>query len=199
MKYDFVEIGTSNFSALIETAAEHTRGISVEPIRTYLDQLPSPAGVLKLQCAVSRKNKNETLEVYYVPESVIHQHGLPSWLRGCNSVGEYHFQHVALNIQSLVQVEQVPCVPIGQLFEDHDITELDLLKIDTEGADCDIMMHLYAYLARQPFSRYPRKIMFESNELSVPAQVELVKRRFMDLGYRVTQAGYDTVLEISST
>jgi len=38
--------------------------------------------------------------------------------------------------------------------------------------------------------------MFESNELAVPAQVEQVKKKFVGLGYQITQAGYDTILEI---
>jgi len=33
MKYDFVEIGTSDFDTLIEQATDTTRGISIEPVR----------------------------------------------------------------------------------------------------------------------------------------------------------------------
>jgi hypothetical protein len=196
MKYDFVEIGTSNFGTLIETATDTTVGLSIEPIQYYLDQLPNPPGVKKLTCAVSRTNQNEMLEVYYVPEHVIAEQQLPDWLRGCNAVGEYHFQHSALDIQHLVHKQLVPCLPIGHVFDQNDVSELDYLKIDTEGSDCAIMLHLAEYLKTQPVTRYPKKIMFESNELAVPAQVEQVKTRFIALGYRVTQAGYDTIVEI---
>lgn len=196
MKYDFVEIGTSNFNTLIQTATDTTMGLSIEPIQYYLDQLPSPAGVKKLNCAVSRTNQNEMLEVYYVPEHVIVATQLPDWLRGCNAVGEYHFQHTALDIEHLVQRQLVPCLPIGTVFDQNHVSELDYLKIDTEGSDCAIMLHLASYLKTQAVSKYPKKIMFESNELAVPAQVEQVKNKFIGLGYRVTQAGYDTILEI---
>lgn len=197
MKYDFLEIGTSNFDALIESANDSTRGISIEPIKYYLDVLPSPPGVLKLNCAVSRKNLNETLGVFFVPESVIVEHKLPDWLRGCNSVGDYHFQHIALNLQSLVEIQQVPCVPIGEIFDRYEISQLDYLKIDTEGADCDILLHLYEYLKSRPSTMYPKKILFESNELAIPAQVELVKTRFASLNYSVVKSDYDTVLELT--
>lgn len=199
MKYDFVEIGTSNFDTLIQGATADTRGISVEPIQWYLDALPSPPGVLKLNCAISRTNVSETLEVYYVPEHLVRQHKLPGWLRGCNSVGDYHLQHHVLDVKHLVQRDQVECVPIGQLFDSNNITELDYLKIDTEGNDCDIMLHLFEYLQHKPSSVCPKRILFESNELAKPAQVQLVISKFIELGYRLVKSGYDTVLEISST
>lgn len=199
MKYDFVEIGTSNFDTLIEGANENTRGISVEPIQWYLDSLPSPAGVLKLKCAISRTNRPETLEVYYVPEHLVRQHNLPDWLRGCNSVGDYHLQHHVLDVKHLVQRDQVECLPIGQLFDRYDVTELDYLKIDTEGNDCDIMLHLFEYLRHKSSTMYPKRILFESNELARPAQVQLVISKFIELGYRLVRSDYDTVLEISST
>jgi hypothetical protein len=197
MKYNFIEIGTSNFDTLIETATDTTVGISIEPIQYYLDQLPNPPGVTKLKCAVSRNNRSETLEVYYVPEHLIHEHGLPDWLRGCNSIGDYHLQHHLLNVKHLVVRDQVQCVPIGALFDQQDITELDYLKIDTEGSDCDIMLHLLDYLKTQPHSRWPRRILFESNDLARTAQVELVKTLFVNSGYRLVRSDYDTVLELN--
>jgi hypothetical protein len=196
MKYNFIEIGTSNFDTLIETATDTTVGISIEPIQYYLDQLPNPPGVTKLKCAVSRNNRSETLEVYYVPEHLIHEHGLPDWLRGCNSIGDYHLQHHLLNVKHLVVRDQVQCVPIGALFDQQDITELDYLKIDTEGSDCDIMLHLLDYLKTQPHSRWPRRILFESNELTSPARVELVNTSFVNSGYSLIRSDYDTVLEL---
>lgn len=199
MKYDFVEIGTSNFDTLIETATDTTRGISIEPIQSYLDALPNPPGVLKVKCAVSRTNTSETLEVYYVPEHLVREHNLPDWLRGCNSVGDYHLQHHVLDVKHLVVRDQVESVPIGQLFDRYDIAQLDYLKIDTEGSDCDIMLHLWEYLKTKSTSQYPRRILFESNELAAPARVQLVISKFLELGYRLVRSDYDTVLEISST
>lgn len=196
MKYDFIEIGTSNFDTLIETASDTTVGLSIEPIKHYLDSLPNRLGVKKLNCAVSRTNKNELLEVYYVPQDAVKEHNLPGWLCGCNSVGDYHLQHHVLDVTHLVVKDPVPSIPIGEIFDRNDVTELDYLKIDTEGSDCEIMLYLFEYLSTLDARRYPKKILFESNELAVPAQVDLVKAKFIKLGYRVTQAGYDTILEI---
>jgi FkbM family methyltransferase len=197
MKYDFIEIGTSDFDTLIQTATNTTRGISIEPIQYYLDRLPNPANVVKLCCAVSPNNQTAMLEIYYVPDNVIQAQGLPNWLRGCNSIGAYHLQHKKLGIQHLVKITHVPCYPLEKILTQYQVTELDLLKIDTEGRDCDILLNLFGYLKSCPTTAYPKQILFESNELADPTQVELVKSRFLDIGYRVIHAGSDTVLEFS--
>lgn len=194
MKYDFVEIGTSDFDALIQTATDTTRGISIEPIQYYLDRLPNPAEVIKLCCAVSTTTIPAMLEMYYVPDSAIQKHGLPEWMRGCNSIGGYHLQHKKLGIEHLVRITHVPCYPLNQILKQHQVTELTLLKIDTEGQDADILLS-YA----KNMTVRPQKIIFESNELSDATKVQQVVDRYTNLGYRVTHAGTDTVLEISST
>lgn len=195
MKYDFIEIGTSNFDTLIQAADDSTMGISIEPIKHYLDSLPSRANVKKLNIAVSRTDCAGQLDVYYVPESVIVANHLPAWLRGCNAVGEYHFQHTKLGITDLVVKQAVPVVPIADIFNTYDVTELDYLKIDTEGSDCAIMEQLYRFLRCEARSRWPHRILFESNELAVPAEVEQTKFNFVVMGYQVVQSGYDTILE----
>ena len=199
MKYDFVEIGTSDFDTLIETATDATVGLSIEPVKHYLDRLPDRPGVRKIWSAISADNVKSMLQVYYVPESVIKEKGLPNWLRGCNSVGDYHLQHRKLGIEHLVETSHVPCWPIGELFEREQVTELDLLKLDTEGQDCAILLHLAAWLSTQPATARPRKIIFESNELADPDQVTAVINQFIMLGYSLQISDYDTVLEIVST
>lgn len=194
MKYNFVEIGTSDFDALIQSATDTTRGISIEPIQYYLDRLPSPAEVIKLCCAVSTTNQSAMLEMYYVPEVAIREHGLPEWLRGCNSIGGYHLQHKKLAIEHLVNMTHVPCYPLSQILEQHQVTELDLLKIDTEGQDSDILLNFANNMTVRP-----RRIEFESNELSDQSRVRQVIDCYVRLGYSVIHTGSDTVLEISST
>lgn len=199
MKYDFVEIGTSNFDTLIQSAGDDTVGLSVEPIQYYLDCLPEKPRVRKVKCAVSRSNQHEFLEVFYVPENIIRDNNLPLWLCGCNSVGEYHYQHNQLNITHLVQKDRVECVPIAQLFKQYDVTELDYLKIDTEGSDCDIMLHFYEFIIKDALSCRPRRIEFESNILNSADKVQLVISRFKELGYTCVSSDFDTVLEMSVT
>ena len=197
MKYDFIEIGTSNFDTLIQTAIDTATGLSIEPIKHYLDCLPNKPKVKKLNIAVSRDNTDGVLDVYYVPEDVIVAKGLPDWLKGCNSIGDYHLQHKNLNVTDLVVKQSVLMVPIADIFIEHDVTELYYLKIDTEGSDSEIMLHLYDYLKTEPSTKYPKKILFESNELSDNAQIDLVKSKFAELGYKVAYAGHDTILVLN--
>jgi len=198
LKYNFVEIGTCHFETLIESADDNTIGLSIEPLKYYLDMLPNRTNVKKLNCAVSRNNQHEQLEIYYIPQSVIVANKLPDWFQGCNSVGNYHPLHQQHNITHLVLREWVTCVPIGYLFEQHQITELDYLKIDTEGSDSDILLHFFEYLKNKDVSSYPKRIKFESNEHSAPEKIQMVKSRFVVLGYRVAHEGYDTILEFNS-
>jgi hypothetical protein len=196
MKYDFIEIGTSNFDTLIEAADDDTVGISIEPIRYYLDQLPNRTGVIKLNVAVSRDNKHGQLGVYYVPERTIRARGLPGWLRGCNCVGDYHPKHIEFGVCDLVKIDSVEIMPIGEIFDSHNVTELDYLKIDTEGSDADILLHLFEYLLTKSRSHYPKKILFETNGLADSDKVEKVKAKYAGLGYAASASNYDTVLDL---
>lgn len=199
MKYDFVEIGTSNFATLIEKATNETVGISIEPIKYYLNQLPDKLKVRKLNCAISKDNKEELAEVYYVPESSIKKHNLPDWLKGCNSVNEYHLQHSILNVKHLVRKDKIKSLPISKIFKDFNITELDFLKIDTEGQDTDILLHLANDLTVWPKTVYPKKILFESNTLVSPEKVLNVIETYEKLGYIVIHSDHDTLLELQPT
>ena len=51
---DFIEIGTSNFNAITQLIDmnEPITGYAIEPYKDYLDQLPSPPGVKKLNIAI---------------------------------------------------------------------------------------------------------------------------------------------------
>lgn len=195
MKYNFVEIGTSNFETLIELADDNTVGLSIEPLKYYLDKLPNKKNVKKINCAVSRNNQHEQLEIYYIPESVIVEKKLPFWLKGCNTINSYHPLHIKLNITNLVNRELISCVPIGYLFDLYNISELDYLKIDTEGSDCDILLHFFEYLKNKNINNYPKSIKFESNENALPEKLQSVKSSFISLGYQITKEGYDTTLE----
>lgn len=196
MKYDFVEIGTSNFNTLIESAGNNTVGISIEPILYYLNCLPNKVLVKKLNIAISPINKRELIEVYYIPENIINALKLPDWLKGCNSVGNYHYQHLQLNLQHLVVKNMIESIPIKDLFDENNITSLDYLKIDTEGTDADILSHLFIYLSDKPKSYFPKKICFESNSLTEINKIKNIIQLYMSIGYKVVYSHHDTLIEL---
>lgn len=181
--YDFIEIGTSDFRTLIEGASDDTVGISVEPIKYYLEKLPVKKNVTKVNCAIAFDNQQRQSKIYYVKDDVIAQHKLPHWLKGCNSIEDFHYQHKKLGIQDLVTIDTIDQIPIGKLLEDHRVRQVKFLKIDTEGGDCYILEHLKTYLEGKDKVFYPKEIFFESNILSKADLVQKTIDNYRQIGY----------------
>lgn len=190
MKYNFIEIGTSNFYTCIENADDTTYGISIEPILYYLNQLPEKPNVIKSSFAISKNNTTETLPIYYVPEDIIIENNLPIWLTGCNAVGDYHKQHIWMDIQHLVKIDEVQAVPISYIFEYYNVDECDYLKLDTEGSDSDIILHLIEYLKTKPKTMYPKRLNFETNVLTPIEKVDKAINACVELGYKIEHYTY---------
>lgn len=182
---DFLEIGTCDFDALIMSADESTVGISVEPIKLYLDRLPNPPGVEKINCAISLDNQAAVVHLYHIPEEKYKSHKLPSWIKGCNSINDYHPQHRAFGVEHLVQKIPVPAVPIADLLIQKQVGKIKHLKIDVEGGDCDILQHFFQYLQTRSRSFYPSKITFESNSLTSDLKIQNTINLYTNVGYRV--------------
>lgn len=191
---DFLEIGTSDFDTLIQKADGTTVGISVEPIKFYLDRLPSPANVEKVNAAISITNTAEDLPLYYIPHQIIKKNKLPKWFRGCNSLGKMHPTIVAHKVEHLAEVLIVPQIPISIFLESRSIRRIEYLKIDTEGNDTFILRFLFEYLKDKPLIFLPRTIKFESNVLSNENDIKEVIELYLRLGYTVKSKKSDTVL-----
>jgi len=188
MNLDFLEIGTSNFRTLLETATDSTIGISVEPLSHYLNQLPNKKNVIKENIAIAFNNLEKQIEIYYVPENIIKEKNLPAWLKGCNSLSTYHPKHIELDIVNLVKIEHVLQIPISNLLEKYKVESLNFLKIDTEGGDCDILLHLQKYLdMKGSKSLFPKKIQFESNSLTEKTKIQKVLHTYEKSGYRISK------------
>lgn len=191
MRLDFVEIGTSDFDSLAQQCTDAAQGMSVEPVRYYLDRLPSRPGLLKI-CAAVGSPRGDT-QVFYVPDHVIQQHALPDWMRGCNSVGDYHWQHRALALQHLVRRDTVPRLPLGEILRQHDVTELDFLKLDTEGQDSHILLEFWPWAQQHLL---PGRIQFESNELTPQDMINRVIDVYSARYHVAHHDQHDTVLEL---
>jgi hypothetical protein len=190
--YDFIEIGTSNFDTLIQTANDNTRGISVDAVKYYIDNLPDKPNVTKLNVGIS--DVNSFLDVYYIPEKVIIEKKLQSWFKGCNCVNSYHPLHVKHNVTGLCVKEKVKVITTYELFYQNAVRNVKYLKIDTEGHDCVILNSLFGYIKYLPVQFYPNRILFETNEHSKSADVDNTIKLFCSIGYKLESRGYDTVL-----
>ena len=83
--YDFIEIGTSDFSTLLQAATPKQRGISVEALGYYLDRLPDKENVHKVCCAVS-DTEGEEVEMHYVTQETMDKYNLPFFVRGNGNI-----------------------------------------------------------------------------------------------------------------
>ena len=125
-----IEIGTSDF----RTAAGQKDGIFIEPIKEYFDALPK---CKKENVAIS--NVEGIAYFYHIPSSVIKELGLPNWIRGCNSINEPHKTILKMGWGEHVVCDEVPVLRIKTILDKYSVSEIDFLKIDTEGHDAVIL------------------------------------------------------------
>jgi hypothetical protein len=88
MNCEFIKIGTCDFDSHILTSDDNTIGVIVEPLKKYLDNLPNKKNIIKINKAIS--NYNGKINIYHLPIEIIEKNKLPLWLKGCNSVNNYH-------------------------------------------------------------------------------------------------------------
>jgi len=138
MKFDYVDIGTSDFDTSADILKSGQKALLVEPVKYYLDKLPVGPGIFKKNAAVScHKGKGK---MYYVTDEVIKRYNLPNWIRGCNSFNQQHgtvvniFEKLGLSL-NLVTCEDVPVITFFDLIKEYNIKTIEFLKIDTEGHD----------------------------------------------------------------
>jgi len=135
--FDFIEIGSADFETLIETVNDDVRGITVEPLKEYFDNLPNKKNIIKIQAAISDKDGSDL--IYYVDKSKIEEHGLPEWTSGSNSLGQPHpfltkFYGEEF-YSSLVETREVKTMTFQTLVSTYNVQGIRYLKIDTEGHD----------------------------------------------------------------
>lgn len=63
-KLDFIEIGTSDFETLIQTCDDNTYGLSIEPIKKYIDRLPNRPNVVKINAVEFIKIDTEGMDCF---------------------------------------------------------------------------------------------------------------------------------------
>jgi FkbM family methyltransferase len=203
--YDFIEIGTAFFDTLIEKATDDQYGLSIEPVKEYLDKLPDKQYVTKINGAVVADEDHAGLDLYYVDEQDIEKHNLGIWMAGCNSIGKPHdfhthytpapalwhndeirstLQTVNLFDYGLVKTRKIECFTYQNLIEKFNIGHVKLLKIDTEGYDAKILKSVIKYY-NSDINIMPNEINFESNAHSDKKEIEEVKTILINIGYRL--------------
>lgn len=189
MKYDFIEIGTSDFDTLLETTTNKI-GISIEPLKYYLDNLPNNDKVIKVNCAIS--DIDFETDIFWISPDDIKKYNLPNWLRGCNSIINPHPTAIKeldkVNLSQIYKTSKCKCITWITLVNTYDITSVNLLKIDTEGHDCKIIKNiLYSNTI------LPDEILFEYNVLTNENEFKNTMDLLIINGYYEIEKGFDTI------
>jgi FkbM family methyltransferase len=198
MHFNYVDIGTCDFETSLNFANDSNNVILlVEPLTYYLDRLPNIHNVIKDNVAIS--NKSGTAKIYYLPDEIISIHNLPTWLRGCSSVGVKHKsaeQELSKrNLSSdLIQHKDIDIITFSELCSKHNIESIDNLKIDTEGHEQYILPDVLAKV-KQGF--LIKHIKFENQQyLGNQILLNIIRDEFVKLNYKlVEQTDCDVLLE----
>lgn len=184
---DFLEIGTSDIDTMIQDCDDNSIGISIEPIKYYLDKLPNKKYVKKFNIAITGDKINKKTQIYYIPFDTIIREKLPLFFRGCNKIGEYHPLHIEFNIQHLVKIEDVDIINIGYFLNKNKIRKIKRLKIDTEGYELNILDGLYEYISNLSDEYHPNEILFESNTSGIKFfnDINAIINKYSKIGYNL--------------
>lgn len=192
MKYDFIEIGTSDFDTLLQTTTNRV-GLSIEPLSVYLENLPNNPTVTKVNCAIG--DTNQYVDIYWIDPNDIKKYNLPDWFRGCNSIINPHWtgeeELKSMNLGHLYKTSKVECITWGTLVEKYYIESVEYLKIDTEGHDCIIINNILS-----SNSVFPKKIKFECNVLTNKDLLESTLANLKFFGYEImSNTNNDIIVE----
>ena len=196
--YDFIEIGTSDFNTEIEKK-DNKVGISIEPIKYYLDKIPSKQNCIKQNLGIS--NYNGKCVVNYLSEETINKYKFPKWVRGCNTINSYHetvtnlCNNKGIDIEKISEKHEVDVFTLYALMIKLSISGVYFLKIDTEGHDTIILKKFYEEIQDNIY--LPHVIQFESNVLSKDEDINNIITLFKNVGYDLIVKGHDTTLKLN--
>jgi len=187
--YDFIECGLSDFDCIIQTCSENKIGLSIEPLKFYLDRLPNKKNVQKVN--VSLGDKDGVISIYYILPENIEKYGICSWIRGCNSVNKPHPSVInylkAANLpESLIENRKVEVLTYASLVKKYKIESVKYFKCDTEGNDVPILKSIIEACSTG-LSKFPDKIFYESNCLSSNDDLIEIEHLLFDNGYLIIQ------------
>jgi FkbM family methyltransferase len=155
MRFDHIDIGTSDFDVADGIFSNDKRYLLVEPLQEYLDRLPSGNHIFK-ECAAC-SNTEGFLEVHFIPPAAISALGLPDWVRGCNKVNARHPTVVKLLEERDIPIEnivarKVPIVRFDSLIKKYEISSAACIKVDTEGHDHIILEQIAQCILKGKFT-----------------------------------------------
>jgi len=187
----FLQVGANDGVAddpLHDIALRHKlSGLLVEPLPNLFERLKvnyaGQPGIAFERCAIGHTDGEASL--YRArPDAPV-----PSWVHLIASFNRRHLTAASTDVPELeeyIEEVKVPSLTLRTLLRKHDIQDLTLLVIDTEGFDCEIVnMALDAGLR-------PAIVNYEFIHAVPQARVD-TKKRLMEAGYSFIDVGRDTL------
>lgn len=153
----FIEIGACDFDNNIDLLDAGWRGIFVEPIQQYHDNL-----VWKLQgknadvIRAAITDFNGTVKMDTVPNT-------QDWMRGISHISSDVTDNtvsglVKKNAINAMQVVEVPAMTMDTLLSDSNVTEIDFLQMDVEGHEL-VILNNYSWRIKPKYIRIEHKFV----------------------------------------
>jgi FkbM family methyltransferase len=176
---DYVEIGTSDFDTIVSDYPDYLKGISIDPVKCYIDKLPNIENNVKINMAIS--DKDGIMDVFYVNDQDIVENNIEEWVKGCSTIGKPHPNLKKYlndnNLSHIYRNDKIEVKSFKSFIDENNIKSIDYLKIDTEGHDPFIIKSLLETDIR------PNKITFEANSL-------LSENIILDTIFKLEEVGY---------
>jgi len=181
MNYKYIEIGTADFSSLIKKYPDDL-GLSVEPVKYLLDNLPDKPNNKKLNYAISDENGEK--DFYKLKDEYLSDKTKRKYERGmsCLVGGDNEEKRITKSIRfQRFEKIKVKTKTLQKLFEEENVNHVEFLKIDTEGFDLNIMKQLHKTNIR------PDKIKFEIEHSSKEDYEEIINLFSSDYSSKLTK------------
>lgn len=158
-RFFFVQIGACDgvsYDPLYKFVVRNHRkvkGIVVEPIKEYFEQLKKNYKRYPQIVAVNAAIHTTEKEMPLYRADPKKKKELPKWTKGIASFYEHHHTLSGTPSDAIIK-EMVPCLSFNDLLKRFEITNIDLLQIDTEGYDAEIICNIDFNLVRPKIIRF---------------------------------------------
>jgi FkbM family methyltransferase len=157
MKKTFIEIGACDFDNNDDLLDSGWRGIFVEPIWQYYNNL-----VRKVQgkdatiVRAAITSFDGTIKMDTIPNS-------EDWVKGISHISSEITDNIASglvkrNAPDTFQVVEVPAMTLDTLLTTHDVTDIDFMQIDVEGHEL-VILDSYSWRIKPKYLRIEHKFI----------------------------------------
>ena len=199
-KFDYVEIGSSCFKTMAYTTRNNSsiRGISVEPVSEYLEELKSLMEDYNSQncdrsyvnAAIDESTKHK--EFYFFDWYEFSKNSISNF--GLTGIGSFDRVNVEYEVRKqlgeeflvYIKSRSVKCLSFEKFASDYKIKDIDVLKIDAEGYDGTIIKSIFNTTKVRPKIIIFERLVMKRNDRNYLASLDSFLK---DQGYFVTNYG----------